>query len=66
MAQKELLSTAEAGELLGVSQRRAIQLIESGRLPATRVGKSYIVNRADLAKVRHRKPGRPAGKKKGS
>jgi len=41
-----ILSTAQASLALGVSQRRVQALIQSGRLPATKVGMV-------------RKPGRP-------
>lgn len=44
----ELLSLAEAGERLGVSRQRVLQMIDSGKLPAVRVGKVYAVPAAAL------------------
>jgi excisionase family DNA binding protein len=60
----ELLTTAEAGERLGVTRHRVIALINAGRLPAQRVGMQFLIRPADLALVKDRKPGRPpkAGK----
>jgi excisionase family DNA binding protein len=59
----DVLSTSQAAEALGVTQRRVLAMITARRLPATRVGNSYIIQRADLAKVKDRKPGRPPAKK---
>lgn len=68
------LTTQDAAEKLGISTRRVIKLITDGRLPATRFGKSYMVNEADLKLVAERPTGRPpkakdeaskAGKKSG-
>jgi len=38
-------------------------MINAGRLKASKFGTQWLIDRADLAKVRNRKPGRP--KKKG-
>jgi excisionase family DNA binding protein len=54
-----LITTAKAGEALGVTRHRVIALIRAGRLPAEKVGMQYLIKPADLAKVRDRKPGRP-------
>jgi excisionase family DNA binding protein len=59
MAADDLLSTVEAGVELGVTSQRVRMLIKAGRLPAKQVGTNYIIRRGDLAKVRHRKAGRP-------
>jgi len=57
---EKLLSVAEAALALGVHRTRINQLIESGDLPATRIGRAYAVRESDLAKVRNRpSPGRP-------
>jgi excisionase family DNA binding protein len=58
-----VLDTKTAAKELGISPRRVQALITAGKLPAQILGGTYIINRADLAKVRNRKPGRP--KKKG-
>jgi hypothetical protein len=34
-------------------------LIQAGRLPAQKIGMQHLIQPADLAKVRDRKPGRP-------
>jgi excisionase family DNA binding protein len=39
----DLLSVAEAGARLGVSRQRVLQMIDEGKLPATRVGKVHAV-----------------------
>ena len=57
---EKLLSVAEAADLLGVHRSRINQLIDSGDLPATRIGRSYVIRETDLEKVKHRPaPGRP-------
>jgi len=58
-----ILNTSEAGQLLGVTARRVVQLIVAGRLKATRLGREYMIDPADLAAVAHRPWGRPLGYK---
>jgi excisionase family DNA binding protein len=60
----EFIGTAEAAQRLGISQKRVNVLIQQGRLPASKVGNVYMINSKDLAKVKDRKPGRPAKGKK--
>ena len=55
----KLLSAKEAAEKLGVSDRRIRFLITDGKLPATRVGNSYVIQESDLKIVAERKTGRP-------
>jgi excisionase family DNA binding protein len=55
----ELLTTQKAAEALGVTPRRIRALIAAGRLDATLIGRDWLINPADLEKVRKRKPGRP-------
>lgn len=57
---KNLISSKEAAEKLGLSLRRVQALITSGRLPAQKIGNSYVVNEKDLELVKKRTPGRPA------
>jgi excisionase family DNA binding protein len=54
-----IITTKEAAERLGVTQRRINALIESGKLPAKLFGNSWMINEEDLALVAERKPGRP-------
>jgi excisionase family DNA binding protein len=54
-----LISSAEAAERLGVHITRVQVLIREGRLPAQRIGRTYVVNEDDLKLVEDRKPGRP-------
>jgi excisionase family DNA binding protein len=61
---EKLLSVAEAAEKLGVHRTRINQLIDSGDLPATRIGRAYAIRETDLEKVKDRPaPGRPPAKK---
>ncbi len=67
------LTTQQTAERLGVSVRRVNDLITSGRLPAERFGRAYMIQEGDLRFVENRQPGRPPkakpeqsnGKKKG-
>ena len=58
----DYLTTDQAGKLLGVTVRRVRALIEAGRLPASKFGKVWMINKKDLKKVAVRKPGRPSVK----
>lgn len=55
-----LLTTAQAAAVLCVSERRVRALCAQGRL-GQRVGRTYAIAAADLARFRQRprKPGRP-------
>jgi excisionase family DNA binding protein len=59
MSDTPLLSTREAATRLGVTPRRVVALIRAGRLPALRVGHTWIIREADLELVKDRRPGRP-------
>jgi len=54
-----LISSAEAANRLGVHITRVQVLIREGRLPAQKIGRTYVVDEADLKLVADRKPGRP-------
>ncbi len=54
-----LISSAEAAERLGIHITRVQVLIREGRLPAQKIGRTYVVNEEDLKLVAERKPGRP-------
>jgi excisionase family DNA binding protein len=70
-----LISTSEAAERLGVHITRVQVLIREGRLPAQKIGRTYVIDEDNLKLVGERKIGRPpkakadsdakAGKKKG-
>lgn len=55
----DYITTGEAARLLGVSPRRVQMLIKAERLKATKHGRDWLIDRADLAAVAERKPGRP-------
>lgn len=55
----ERLTTKQASEILGVSQRRVIALIEQGKLKADKFASVYTIAQKDLETVRNRKNGRP-------
>jgi excisionase family DNA binding protein len=61
----KLLTTPQVAARLGVTVARVQALIWSGRLPAEKVGRDYIIKEEDLKLVSDRKPGRPATKAKG-
>lgn len=54
-----MLTTPQVAVILGISKRRVQALITSGRLPATKIGRDWLIAEADLARVIVRKPGRP-------
>jgi len=56
---EKLLTTQQAGKILGVGRLRVRQLISSGRLPAIKFGRDWIISKDDLSKVANRKNGRP-------
>jgi excisionase family DNA binding protein len=57
------LTTKEVAEKLGVKIRMVQLLIQSGRLPATKFGRDYMIKKADLKLVEVRKVGRPKNEK---
>ena len=59
----KLLTTHDAADRLGVTDRRVRALIEGGRLPALRVGRDWLIRAEDLRRVARRKPGRPRKKR---
>jgi excisionase family DNA binding protein len=54
-----MLTTTEVAQRLGVTVRRINDLITSGRLPAARFGRAYMIKESDLKLVETRTPGRP-------
>ncbi len=57
--ESNLLSVFEAAEKLGVSRIRVNQFIDEGRLPAKKIGRSYVILESDLQLVENRQTGRP-------
>lgn len=54
-----ILTTQQAAERLGVSIIRVRQYITSGRLPASKVGRDYLIRSVDVAHFERRRTGRP-------
>lgn len=58
-----LITTAEAAERLGVTDRRVRQMIEDGILKGEKVGRDYLIDEDSLEAAKERpKPGRPTKK----
>jgi excisionase family DNA binding protein len=55
----DFLTTKEVAKKLGVKVRMVQLLIQSGRLPATKFGRDYMIKEDDLKLVENRKVGRP-------
>jgi excisionase family DNA binding protein len=54
-----LLTTKEVSARLGVTIQRVQAMIRDGRLPASKLGRDYVIKEQDLRLVADRKPGRP-------
>ena len=59
----KILTTKLAAKALKVNDSRVRPLIISGRLPALKLGRDWIIKETDLKKVENRKPGRPRKKR---
>lgn len=46
--QQDYVSTIEAAKITGLNRTQVFRLIKAGKLPATRVGRNYIIRKADL------------------
>jgi excisionase family DNA binding protein len=64
MKNDRLLSVKDSAELLGISRQRIQALISNGRLPAQKIGNSYVIKEADLKLIEDRQTGRPPKEKK--
>lgn len=53
------LTTQQAATALGISRGRVLKLIAAGRLTATKWGRDWVIEEANLEAVRVRRPGRP-------
>lgn len=58
------IGTKEASRRLNISVRRVQALIAAGRLPAEKIGNSFVIKESDLELVNGRKNGRPSNGKK--
>jgi excisionase family DNA binding protein len=58
----DFLTTKEVAQKLGVTVRRVQAMIQSGRLPAKKFGRDFMISANDLKLVENRKVGRPRGK----
>lgn len=58
-----LLTTKDAAQRLGISAIRVRVLIRESRLPATKVGRDWLIQEDDLVMVQERKPGAPRKRK---
>ncbi len=56
---KDLLTTKETAELLGLSDGRVRRLILDGILKAEKFGRVNMIKKSDAEKIIGRKPGRP-------
>ena len=54
-----MITTDKAAKILEITPRRVRALITSGRLPAQKLGRDWIIDEKDLDQVKERKPGRP-------
>jgi excisionase family DNA binding protein len=62
----DLIGTTEAAAELKLTSRQVLNLITDGILPAQRIGRDFLIRRADLGKVpKGRKPGPKPKKKSG-
>jgi excisionase family DNA binding protein len=59
MSAEGYISTTDAADRLGITRQRVLQLIESGRLPASLFANVYMIRESDLKLVKDRIPGRP-------
>lgn len=61
MSEKEenLISLTEAAEKLGLTRKRVFDFIKDERLPAQKIGTTYVIRESDLDLIKDRKPGRP-------
>jgi excisionase family DNA binding protein len=59
----ELLSTAQAAAILGVTRQAVLELVQRGRIPASKVGFSYILTHQDVLMYQQQKAARKGGKR---
>jgi excisionase family DNA binding protein len=52
-------TTTEAAAFLGITRQRVSQLCASGELPATKIGRDWLIDPEVLKRFRRRPLGRP-------
>jgi excisionase family DNA binding protein len=55
----EMISVADAAEILKITPVRVRQLINAGKIHASMIGKTFVLNRSDVMAHRPGIPGRP-------
>ncbi len=60
----KLISAKEASKKLGIDDSRVRVLIRDGRLPAQKIGRTWVIDPKDLKLIKDRKPGRPPNQKR--
>jgi excisionase family DNA binding protein len=48
---KEFISTAELAAILGISRVAVFKNIDNKKIPATRVGRAFVVSKKDVPKI---------------
>lgn len=55
-----MLSIPQAAERLGVSRQAVFKLVKNGKLPATQVGRAWIIEEKDVnERIERKEEGRP-------
>ncbi len=55
----DVMNVARAADVLDVSPRRVRQLLESGQLAGQQLGRSWVIDRGDIDRLRRNGAGRP-------
>jgi excisionase family DNA binding protein len=64
---EDMVTVEQAAAIIGLTEGRIRQLIRADELPAVRVGKrTYLINRADLEKIKERPKRGPKPRKGGA
>ncbi len=48
VTKQDLISVAEAAEVLGYTRQHVLRLVKSGDIPAQRYGRAYLIKRSEL------------------
>lgn len=57
---KDLLNTQGVADLMGVTRQMVLKMIKSGKLPAEKFGREWMLQRRDVECLPARQRGRPA------
>lgn len=55
MTKNNMLTTREAAEMIGMSRRSILSMIQLGRLAATKIGRDWAIKPKDLLKIKKEK-----------